>query len=141
MPGYGFSGKPTTTGWVRRVSHAPGRADEAPRYKQYVAQGGDWGAVVVDEQGVQAPAGLLAFTPTWPVSFQRTSMRQLFGSAGASGLSADEKLAYERVQFVYQKGVAYGYQMGLRPQTLYGIADSPVALRRTSSITTHAATR
>ena len=68
-------------------------------------------------------------TPTCPASFQPTLMERPFpGQPAPSGLSADEKLAYDRLQFVYQKGIAYGFQMGLRPQTLYGIADSPVGL-------------
>ena len=67
MPGYGFSGKPTTTGWgPERIARAWDRADEAPRYTSYVAQGGDWGAVIVDLMGVQAPKGLLGIHTNMP---------------------------------------------------------------------------
>jgi len=130
MPGYGFSGKPTKTGWD--PSHI-GRAWDVLMkrlgYKRYVAQGGDWGAVVVDLMGVQAPAGLMGIHTNMPGIFPGEIDAAAFsGAPTPSGLSADEKLAYERLKFVYQKGIAYGFQMGLRPQTLYGIADSPVGL-------------
>ena len=89
----------------------------------------DWGAVVVDLMGVQAPQGLLAIHTNMAGIFPADIDGAAFSGAPApSSLSADEKVAYERLQFVYQKGIAYGFQMGLRPQTLYGIADSPVGL-------------
>ena len=98
-------------------------------YKRYVAQGGDLGAVVVDQQGLQADPGLLGIhTNMAGVIPAEIDAAAFSGAPAPSGLSADEKLAYERLQFVYQKGIAYGFQMGLRPQTLYGIADSPVGL-------------
>jgi len=130
MPGYGYSGKPTTTGWgPARIARAWDVLMTRLGYKRYVAQGGDWGAVVVDHMGLQAPSGLLGIHTNMPGIFPADIDGAAFSGAPApSGLSADEKLAYERLQFVYQKGIAYGYQMGLRPQTLYGIADSPVGL-------------
>src|SRR6201996_5169605 len=98
-------------------------------YQQYVAQGGDWGAVIVDFMGLQAPAGLLGIHTNMAGVFPAEIDAAAFsGAPTPPGLSADEKLAYERLKFVYQKGIAYGFQMGLRPQTLYGIADSPVGL-------------
>ena len=98
-------------------------------YTRFVAQGGDWGAVIVDLMGVQAPKGLLAIHTNMPGIFPADIDGAAFsGTPAPSGLSADEKVAYDRLQFVYQKGIAYGFQMGLRPQTLYGIADSPVGL-------------
>ena len=130
MPGYGFSGRPTTTGWdPAHIARAWDVLMKRLGYDRYVAQGGDWGAVVVDEMGVQAPAGLMGIHTNMPGIFPADIDGAAFSGAPApSGLSADEKLAYERLQFVYQKGIAYGFQMGLRPQTLYGIADSPVGL-------------
>ncbi len=130
MPGYGFSGRPTATGWGPvRIARAWAVLMNRLGYTRYVAQGGDWGAVVVDMMGVQAPRGLLGIHTNMPGIFPNEIDQAAFSGAPApSGLSADEQVAYERVQFVYQKGIAYGYQMGLRPQTLYGIADSPVGL-------------
>jgi pimeloyl-ACP methyl ester carboxylesterase len=130
MPGYGFSGRPTTTGWdPAHIARAWDVLMKRLGYERYVAQGGDWGAVVVDQMGVQAPPGLIGIHTNMPGIFPAEIDRAAFSGAPApSDLSTDEKLAYERLQFVYQKGIAYGFQMGLRPQTLYGIADSPVGL-------------
>ena len=130
MPGYGFSGKPTTTGWdPAHIARAWDVLMKRLGYSRYVAQGGDWGAVVVDQMGLQAPAGLIGIHTNMPGIFPADIDAAAFsGAPPPSDLSADEKLAYERLQFVYQKGIAYGFQMGLRPQTLYGIADSPVGL-------------
>ncbi|MGH6805178.1 MAG: epoxide hydrolase family protein [Methyloceanibacter sp.] len=130
MPGYGFSGKPTTTGWdPARIARAWAVLMKRLGYTRYVAQGGDWGAVITDLMGVQAPPELLGIHTNMPGIFPVDIDKAAFpGAPAPSGLSADEKVAYERLQFVYQKGIGYGYQMGLRPQTLYGIADSPVGL-------------
>ena len=130
IPGYGYSGKPTTTGWDPvHIARAWDVLMQRLGYTSYVAQGGDWGAVIVDLMGVQAPKGLLAIHTNMAGIFPAEIDGAAFSGAPApSGLSADEKLAYERLQFVYQKGIGYGYQMGLRPQTMYGIADSPVGL-------------
>jgi pimeloyl-ACP methyl ester carboxylesterase len=130
MPGYGFSGKPTTTGWgPARIASAWVVLMKRLGYTKFVAQGGDWGAVVTDQMGLLAPPELLGIHTNMPGIFPADIDGAAFSGAPApSGLSADEKLAYERLQFVYQKGIAYGFQMGLRPQTLYGIADSPVGL-------------
>ena len=131
MPGYGFSGKPTTPGWdPAHIARAWVVLMKRLGYTKFVAQGGDWGAVIVESDGLcRRRRNCSASTPTCLASFQTTLTRLLFrGAPAPSGLSPDEKVAYERLQFVYQKGIAYGYQMGLRPQTLYGIADSPVGL-------------
>jgi pimeloyl-ACP methyl ester carboxylesterase len=130
MPGYGYSGKPTTTGWdVAHIARAWDVLMKRLGYMRYAAQGGDWGALVVDQMGVQAPPGLLGLHTNMPGIFPADVDGAAFSGAPApAGLSADEKLAFDRLQFVYQKGIAYGFQMGLRPQTLYGIADSPVGL-------------
>jgi len=130
MPGYGYSGKPTSTGWgPDRIARAWVALMKRLGYTKFVAQGGDWGAVVVDTMGLQEPPELLGIHTNMPGIFPIDIDQAAFaGAPPPSSLSADEKLAYERLQFVYQKGIAYGFQMGLRPQTLYGIADSPVGL-------------
>jgi pimeloyl-ACP methyl ester carboxylesterase len=130
MPGYGFSGKPSTPGWnPEHIARAWVMLMKRLGYTKFVAQGGDWGAVIVDLMGVQAAPELLAIHTNMPGIFPAEIDAAAFsGKPAPSDLSADEKVAYERLQFVYQKGIGYGYQMGLRPQTLYGIADSPVGL-------------
>jgi pimeloyl-ACP methyl ester carboxylesterase len=130
MPGYGFSGKPSTPGWdPDHIARAWVTLMKRLGCTKFVAQGGDWGAVITELMGVQAPPELLGIHTNMPGVFPTEIDQAAFsGKPAPSGLSADEKIAYERVQFVYQKGIAYGYQMGLRPQTLYGIADSPVGL-------------
>jgi pimeloyl-ACP methyl ester carboxylesterase len=130
IPGYGYSGKPTTTGWdPARIARAWFVLMKRLGYTRFVAQGGDWGAVITEQMGLLAPPELLGIHTNMPGIFPADIDGAAFSGAPApSGLSADEKLAYDRLQFVYQKGIAYGFQMGLRPQTLYGIADSPVGL-------------
>jgi pimeloyl-ACP methyl ester carboxylesterase len=130
IPGYAYSGKPTTTGWgPERIARAWVVLMKRLGYTKFVAQGGDWGAVITELMGVQAPPELLGIHTNMPGIFPVDIDQAAFsGAAAPSGLSADEKVAYERLQFEYQKGIGYGWQMGLRPQTLYGIADSPVGL-------------
>jgi pimeloyl-ACP methyl ester carboxylesterase len=130
VPGYGFSGKPTGTGWgPQRIARAWVVLMKRLGYTKFVAQGGDWGAVITDMMGLLAPPELLGIHTNMPGIFPADIDGAAFSGAPVpASLSADEKLAYERLQFVYQKGIGYGYQMGLRPQTLYGIADSPVGL-------------
>jgi pimeloyl-ACP methyl ester carboxylesterase len=130
MPGYGFSGKPATTGWdPAHIARAWTVLMKRLGYTKFVAQGGDWGAVITELMGVQAPPELLGIHTNMPGIFPAEIDAAAFsGAAAPKDLSADEKVAYDRLQFVYQKGIAYGFQMGLRPQTLYGIADSPIGL-------------
>ena len=130
MPGYGYSGKPSTTGWgPDHIARAWVVLMKRLGYKQFVAQGGDWGAIITDLMGVHAAPELLGIHTNMPGIFPaEIDKAALSGAPAPSGLSADEKIAFERLQFVYQKGIAYGFQMGLRPQTLYGIADSPIGL-------------
>ena len=130
LPGYGYSGKPTTTGWgPDRIARAWVTLMKRLGYTKFVAQGGDWGAVITDLLGVLAPPELLGIHTNMPGIFPAEIDAAAFSGAPApSGLADDERVAYQRLQFVYQKGIAYGYQMGLRPQTLYGIADSPVGI-------------
>jgi pimeloyl-ACP methyl ester carboxylesterase len=130
MPGYGYSGRPTTTGWdCPHIARAWVVLMKRLGYDKFVAQGGDWGALVVEQMGLLAPPELLGIHTNMPGVFPDDINTAAFSGAPVpAGLSADEKLAYERVQFVYQKGIGYGYQLGLHPQTMYGIADSPVGL-------------
>ena len=130
MPGYGFSGKPTTTGWdAVRIARAWIVLMKRLGYTKFVAQGGDWGAVITDLMGVQAPPELLGIHVNMPgvVPLDVDKAAQS-GAPAPSGLSSDEKIAYERLTFVYAKGIAYAYQLGLRPQSICAIADSPVGL-------------
>lgn len=130
MPGYGFSGKPTSTGWdPAHIARAWTELMKRLGYTRFVAQGGDWGAIITDVMAAQAPPELLGIHSNMPgVIPPDIDKAAQSGAPRPSGLSADETLAYERLKFVYAKGAGYAYQMGLRPQTLYGIADSPVGL-------------
>jgi len=130
MPGYGFSGKPTTTGWdPAHIARAWVVLMKRLGYTKFVAQGGDWGAIITDLMGTQGHPELLGIHSNMPGVFPPDiDKAALTGASAPSGLSADEKLAYEQLAFVYAKGIGYGYQMGLRPQALYGIADSPVGI-------------
>jgi len=129
MPGYGFSGKPTSTGWgPERMGRAWAELMERLGYTRYVAQGGDWGAFVVDQMGLQAPAGLLAIHTNMPATVPADVDKALqVGDPVPSGLSAEERRAYEQLERTF-KQVDYARFMASRPQTLYGIADSPVGL-------------
>src|SRR5215204_1758274 len=129
MPGYGFSGKPTSTGWgPERMARAWAELMKRLGYTRYVAQGGDWGAFVVDQMGLQAPAGLLAIHTNMAATVPADVDKALqAGDPPPSGLSADERRAYEQLERTF-KQVEYAKYMAARPQTLYGIADSPVGL-------------
>jgi pimeloyl-ACP methyl ester carboxylesterase len=130
IPGYGFSGKPTAPGWDEdHIARAWVVLMKRLGYTKFVAQGGDWGAIITDLMGMHAAPELLGIHSNMPgVIPPDIDKAAQSGAPTPSGLSADETQAYERLKFVYSKGIAYGYQMGLRPQTLYGIADSPVGL-------------
>jgi pimeloyl-ACP methyl ester carboxylesterase len=129
MPGYGFSGKPTTTGWgPERMGRAWAELMQRLGYSRYVAQGGDWGAFVVDQMGLQAPEGLLAIHTNMPATVPAdVDKASLAGEPPPAGLSAEERRAYEQLIRTYGQ-VEYARMMAARPQTLYGIADSPVGL-------------
>jgi pimeloyl-ACP methyl ester carboxylesterase len=130
LPGYGFSGKPTTTGWdPQHIARAWTVLMKRLGYTKFAAQGGDWGAIVTELMGVQAPPELVGIHTNManviPLDIDKLAFS---GAPAPANFSADEKLAYERLSFVYAKGIGYGFQLGLRPQTMYGIADSPVGL-------------
>jgi pimeloyl-ACP methyl ester carboxylesterase len=129
MPGYGFSGKPNNTGWdPEHIARAWGILMDRLGYTRYVAQGGDWGALVVDLMGAQAPQGLLGIHTSMPrVVPPAIDTAALAGSPVPAGLSKDEKHAYGQLATFY-KDVYYAFFMGTRPQTLAALADSPVGL-------------
>lgn len=130
MPGYGFSGKPSATGWDPvRIARAWTVLMKRLGYTRYVAQGGDWGGQVVHAMGAEAPPGLIGIHSNFPkVVPPDVSRAMQIGGPAPSGLSDEERGQFERLKAFFAKGVAYALEMGLRPQTLYGIADSPVGL-------------
>ena len=130
IPGYGFSGKPAATGWdCTRIAGAWTVLMKRLGYAKYVAQGGDWGALITEQMGVLAPPALLGIHINLPSAVPAEILKAL-GSGGGppAGLSADESKAFERLAFFFIHGLSYAQQMANHPQTLYGIADSPVGL-------------
>jgi pimeloyl-ACP methyl ester carboxylesterase len=130
MPGYGFSGVPTVTGWgPDRIARAWADLMNRLGYKRYVAQGGDWGALIVAMMGEQAPSGLLGIHTNMAGAVPPDiDAAALTGAPPPSGLAAEEKQAYDQLAFFYKYGLGYALEMGNRPQTLYGIDDSPIGL-------------
>jgi pimeloyl-ACP methyl ester carboxylesterase len=130
MPGYGFSGKPTTTGWgPERIARAWATLMERLGYQRYAAQGGDWGALIVDMMGVQAAPGLLGIHTNMAGAIPPEIDAAAFaGAEPPSGLDEEERRSFDHVAFFYKHGLGYALEMGNRPQTLYGIEDSPIGL-------------
>jgi pimeloyl-ACP methyl ester carboxylesterase len=130
MPGYGFSARPSETGWDPvHIARAWIALMKRLGYTRFVAQGGDWGAQITDVMGAEAPPELLGIHSNMPGTIPPEVSRALAtGGSAPDGLSADESRAFDQLQFLYTKGIGYATEMNLRPQTLYGLADSPVAL-------------
>jgi pimeloyl-ACP methyl ester carboxylesterase len=129
MPGYGFSAKPAETGWDPvHIADAWIALMRRLGYTRFVAQGGDWGAQITDTMGAKAPPELLGIHSNMPGTVPPDVSKTLATGPEPSGLSADESRAWKQLNFVYTKGIGYATEMNLRPQTLYGLADSPAAL-------------
>ena len=130
LPGYGFSGKPTAPGWTPiSIARAWATLMQRLGYTRYVAQGGDWGNAVSEVMALQQPPGLLAIHTNMAATAPADVSKALsVGGSPPAGLSADEKHAWDQLDDFYRHGLAYAQEMSNRPQTLYGIADSPVGL-------------
>ena len=130
LPGYGFSGKPTAPGWTPvTIARAWATLMQRLGYTRYVAQGGDWGNAVSEVMALQQPPGLLGIHTNMAATVPADVSKALsLGGPPPAGLSDDEKHAWYQLYDFYKHGLAYAQEMSNRPQTLYGIADSPVGL-------------
>jgi pimeloyl-ACP methyl ester carboxylesterase len=130
LPGYGFSGKPTVTGWDPvRTAKAWITLMNRLNYSRFVAQGGDWGDPVTEQIALLAPSQVLAIHSNMPAAVPEEILKALHsGGPAPSGLSADERRAYDQLDFFFKKGLAYAQEMASRPQTLYAMEDSPIGL-------------
>lgn len=130
LPGYGFSGKPTTTGWdPQRVAKAWIVLMKRLGYSRFVAQGGDWGNAVTEQMALQRPPELIGIHTNMPATVPPNIETALqTGGQQPSSLSSDEKHAWDQLSFFYKRGLGYANEMANRPQTLYALTDSPVGL-------------
>jgi pimeloyl-ACP methyl ester carboxylesterase len=130
LPGHGFSGKPTATGWDPiRVARAWTVLMKRLGYTRFVAQGGDWGNAVTEQMALQTPPELVGIHTNMPATLPDDVSKALqYGEPPPSGLTGDEQGAWDQLDAFYKHGLGYAQEMANRPQTLYAIADSPVGL-------------
>lgn len=129
MPGYGYSGRPTAAGWgPERIASAWAVLMRRLGYTRYVAQGGDWGALITQVMAVQAPPELAAIHTNMPGAVPLEVTAALPSHTPPPGLSDEEIRAFKQLDYFFGQDLSYALQMGQRPQTMYGIADSPVGL-------------
>jgi pimeloyl-ACP methyl ester carboxylesterase len=130
LPGHGFSGKQTEPGWdPPRIARAWTTLMKRLGYTRFVAQGGDWGNAISEQMALQAPPELLAISTNMAATVPPEIAAALAnGAPPPSDLNPDERRAWDQLDFFLKKGLGYANEMALRPQTLYGIADSPVGL-------------
>lgn len=132
MPGYGYSGVPQETGWgPERIARAWTELMRRLGYEHYVAQGGDWGAIVTDLMGVEPAPGLLGIHSNMPGILPAEVAAQInfvTGGPAPEGLTAEEQKAWDQMMILYTVGVGYAVEMATQPQTLYGLTDSPIGL-------------
>jgi pimeloyl-ACP methyl ester carboxylesterase len=130
LPGHGFSATPTVTGWdPQRIARAWTALMKRLGYTKFVAQGGDWGDAVSEQMALQAPPELLAIHTNMPATVPDDIAKVLTaGGPAPAGMSEDEKNAFDQLDFFYKHGLGYAQEMASRPQTLYGLEDSPVGL-------------
>ena len=130
LPGYGYSAKPQEVGWdPARIARAWVVLMKRLGYRQFASQGGDWGGAVTNVMAQQAPPGLLGIHVNFPATVPAdVALALQAGDPPPAGLQADEKRAYEQLNTLYTRRRAYAAMMGTRPQTLYGLADSPIGL-------------
>jgi pimeloyl-ACP methyl ester carboxylesterase len=130
LPGYGFSGKPTAIGWYPpRIAKAWATLMQRLGYTRYVAQGGDWGNAVTEDMGLQQPPGLIGIHTNMPAAIPAAITKaQSLGEPPPASLTAEERNAWDQLDFFNKNGLGYAIEMNNRPQTLFALADSPIGL-------------